>query len=140
MRRTKKKKERPVTHDQWIEISRKNGQTITKCYPPNAEFERLRLDMDPPAALIYRRFNFVNGVPEEYSWTHPPIQMKQFGGHYLLRLTIEDWLKVMAEERLDGNRQVLPAHSQPRPAELGPCPCDRCTAEREAEYARMETH
>lgn len=137
MRRIKKKKERPVTHDQWIEITRKNGEIITKCYPPNAEFERLRQEMDPPPSLIYRRLNFVHGVPEEYSWCYPPIHMKQFGGHYLLRLTTEDWLDVMQRERRDGNQRVLPSKSQRRPAEFGPCPCDRCTAEREAEYANL---
>ena len=137
MRRIKKKKQRPITHDQWIEISRKNGQTICKFYPPNAEFERLRKEMDPPPSLIYRRLNFVHGVPEEYSWAKPPIQMTQYGGHYLIRLTTEDWLVAMNKERHEGNHRVVAANSQRRPAEFGPCPCDRCTAEREAEYAKL---
>ena len=55
MRRTKKKIEKPVVLDQWIEITRQDGKTVTTPYPPNKELERLRQEMDPPAVLVYRR-------------------------------------------------------------------------------------
>ena len=135
MRRIKKKKIRPVTHDQWIEIARKDGKTVCTFYPPNAEFERLRHELDPPPVLIYRRLNFINGVPREYEWTNPTVSVRQFGGHYLHRLTIDEWLSALEQERHEGNVRVVFRRGQPRPPEFGPCPCDRCTAEREAAYA-----
>ena len=132
MRRIKKKKERPLTHDQWIEITCKDGKTVTTFYPPNDEFERLRLEMDPPPALIYRRLNFVHGVPWEYGWTNPPEQVAIWGGCLLQRMKVEEWPKVMQRERAIGNRLALPCDNpQERPPELGPCPCDRCTKNRE---------
>jgi hypothetical protein len=88
MRRIKKKKDRPVTHDQWVEITRKDGKTITTFYPPNAEFERRRLEMDPPPSLIYRRLNFVHGVPKEYNWTNPTPSIQIWGGCLLHRMKV----------------------------------------------------
>lgn len=131
MPRIKQKTKRTVTHDQWIEITRQNGQTVSTFYPPNAEFERRRLAKDPPPDLIYRRMNFVHGVPSEYEWTQPPPDMRQYGGHCLLRLTTADWLHVMQLERDLGYQHVMRARTQPRPDDFGPCPCARCTAARE---------
>ena len=51
MRRTKKKIEKPVVLDQWIEITRQDGKTVTTPYPPNKELERLRQEMDPPVRI-----------------------------------------------------------------------------------------
>jgi hypothetical protein len=127
-----KNKKRIIRHDQWIEIKRKNGQTIVEYYPPNLEFERLRLEMDPPPHLIYRRMNFVNGVPNEYLWTKPDENIRLYGGLFLQRILPEDWPAIMAAELTLGNTHIVPAtNAQPRPPELGPCPCPACTAERE---------
>jgi hypothetical protein len=134
MRRIKKKVPKPVIHDQWIEITRQKGETVTTRYPPNAEFERLRLERDPPPTLIYRRLNFVHGVPEEYNWTKPSTSVKQLGGYFLHRMLAEDWPEIMQLERHVPH--VIPSiNGQRRPAAFGPCPCDRCKAEREKEYA-----
>lgn len=134
MKRIKKKKERPVILDQWAEITRRDGQTVTTLYPPNKELEKLRLEMDPPPVLVYRRLNFVHGVPPEYLWTEPSPHTETFGGAFLQRLSIEDWLKVYAQERSDTCAHIVTAErSQERPPELGPCPCRRCTRKRELE-------
>jgi hypothetical protein len=132
MKRIKRKIEKPVTHQQWIEVIRVNGQTVSKFYPSNAEFEKERLDMDPPPSLIYRRLNFVNGVPNEYMWTDPTPTVRIRGGHFLHRVLAEDWPYVMEQERLHGNIHVRPSpRPQPRPEAFGPCPCEACTRERE---------
>lgn len=136
MKKIKRKLPKPITHEQWIEVTRKDGQTITTLYPPNAEFERLRLEMDPPAELIYRRYNFVHGVPAEYLWTNPSLNARMHGGAYLQRMKVEDWTSLLDLELREGNTIARPCNNaQRRPAAYGPCPCRRCTAEREAEYA-----
>ena len=123
---------KPVIHQQWIEVKRVNGQTVSKFFPTNAEFEKERLEMDPPPSLIYRRLNFVNGVPDEYSWTNPTPVVKIRGGHFLHRMLVEDWPEVMDAERREGNLHAFASpNPQHRPDAFGPCPCDACTKERE---------
>ncbi len=127
-----RKSKHPITHDQWIEIETVDGKTVVKYYPPNEQFEKERLDLDPPAQLIYRRIHFVNGVPAEYLWTDPPEQIRNHGGLILHRLTPDLWATVLSRERNQNHTQVLaPDYYIKRPEAFGPCPCDRCTAERE---------
>ena len=133
MRKIKKKAKPPVTHQQWVEVRVVNGETVSTFYPTNEEFEKERLELDPPATLIYRRLNFVNGVPKEYAWTQPPPQVAQYGGHFLHRMKVEDWQHVLETERAQGNHRVVPSQNpQTRPESLGPCPCAACTKERES--------
>ena len=132
----KKKLARPVTVDQWIEVTHENGVTTSTYYPPNDELEKYRLDMDPAPSLVYRRINFINGIPHEYDWTQPDEDVRLYGGHFLHRVLIEEWPQVMQDEREFGGGHVVPAaNPQPRPEALGPCPCRRCTAERESPQA-----
>ena len=131
MKKIKKKAPRPVIHEQWIEVKRKEGQTITIFYPTNRELEKLRLEMDPPPVLIYRRFNFVHGVPREYAWAKPDLHTRTFGGLFLQRITVEDWIELMESERQQQSPHAIGAKNhQPRPAAFGPCPCPACTARR----------
>ena len=131
MKRIKKKIIKPVTLDQWIEITRENGKTVSTLYPPNKELERLRQEMDPPAVLVYRRLNFVHGVPAEYDWTQPTDGARHLGGMFLQRLSIENWLHTMELERTLCSPHVIFADaSERRPPEFGPCPCARCTSDR----------
>jgi hypothetical protein len=130
-----KNKKKIVTHEQWIEIRRVNGETVSTFYPPNDQFERERLEKDPVPDLIYRRLNFVHGVPREYRWTKPTPELELYGGMFLQRLKPEDWLTLHAGERKSGLPHANPGKGQPRPEEFGPCPCPRCTKKREEQYA-----
>jgi hypothetical protein len=135
MKRIKIRSKKPKLKllEQWIDIQVSVGQTISTFYPPNDELEQLRLDMDPPPDLVYRRMNFVGPVPSEYNWTDPRDQGRRYGGHCLQRLTVEDWLWVLKEERqLATGHAVSGCDPQPRPEQFGPCPCFRCKAERES--------
>ena len=126
----KVKREKPLTHEQWIEIRQVDGEFVSTFYPPNDEFERERQERDPQPVLIYRRLNFVHGVPAEYSWTAPPPDVRVLGGLFLQRMLIDDWLNVMEEERNAVPHHALPcANPQPPPPEFGGCNCDCCLAE-----------
>jgi hypothetical protein len=126
-----KKTKRFIRHEQWIEIEIREGKTVTSYYPPNDEFEELRLKMDPPPDMIYRRLNFVHGVPLDYMWVNPTPDFQLYGGLFLQRITLEEWPSILAAEKQSLHGMVIPARfPQPRPAVLGPCPCVRCTAER----------
>lgn len=136
MSKTKKKIEMPRTHEQWLEIETKDGKTVVTRYPSNAEFEKLRLEMDPQPELIYRRMNFVGSVPPEYSWTKPTPDIRELGGLFLQRMDVDNWCQVYANEMVNANGAIVSAKEcLPRPEAFGPCPCHRCTAEREAESA-----
>jgi len=127
----KRNNKRFIRHEQWIEIEREDGRTVTTCYPPNEEFEQLRLKMDPPPDMIYRRLNFIHGVPPEYLWIEPTPEFQMYGGLFLQRVTVEEWPEIMEREQTAGDGHVVSARfPQPRPEVLGPCPCARCTAER----------
>jgi hypothetical protein len=132
-----KKKDRPLTHDQWIEVQVVNGVTVTTFYPPNREFEKERLEMDPAPSLIYRRINFVNGVPAEYRWTRPTPSVEKYGGLFLHRMTVDGWLIVMGQERQAPHQHVIASQTpQPRPEEFGPCPCPDCSRKRDEDDQR----
>jgi hypothetical protein len=133
----KRLKKKLVIHEQWIEVLKQGEEQTSTFYPPNDEFTRMLEDMDPQPDLIYRRMNFICGVPKQYMWTEPSKNARLNGGHALHRMKAEEWPHVMEEERLNGNKFVVPApEQQPRPEQFGPCPCARCTEEREAEYQR----
>ncbi len=128
----KNKLARTKTLEQWIEIKRINGKTVSTFYPPNRELEEIRIKMNPQPSLIYRRLHFVHGVPYQYAWTNAPAQARIAGGLYLLRLTVGDWLTVLQHESRQLQPHVTRAPSQPRPADFGPCPCARCTTARQS--------
>lgn len=134
MKKIKKKVLKPVTLEQWIEVRRKNGEYISMFFPPNRELEKIRQDMDPQPSLVYRRINFVHGVPEDYNWTEPDAMLRQRGGFFLHRFKIEEWPVIMQLEARFGNHHALPANDpQERPEAFGPCPCERCKAKRDLE-------
>ena len=135
MKRIKIRSKKPKLKllEQWIDIQARDGKTVSTFYPPNDELEELRLEMDPPPDLIYRRLNFVGPVPKEYSWTGPDERCRRWGGHALQRLIVEDWLWVLEKERRSGSIHALASRAQqPRPEQFGPCPCFRCKAKRDS--------
>ena len=74
MVKSKKRKKHFNILDQWVEITRENGVTRTELYPPNDVLLEEGRQMDPPPLLVYRRLNFLSGVPSEYGSTRPDAQ------------------------------------------------------------------
>ena len=135
-RRTKHS--RLIIHEQWIEVTRKEGKTVSTFYPSNQELTRLLAEMNPPPDFIYRRIFLVNGVPAEYEWTRPDPQTRLLGGLFLHRMLPSDWSAVHEVESLLEEHHVRPSKNpQPRPAEYGPCPCAKCIAARESGINRF---
>jgi hypothetical protein len=127
----KKKGKRTVHIDQWIEIEKIDGKTVITRYPPNAEFEELRLKMSPPAELIYRRMFFLGSVPDELLSLVGSFVEKRAGGLLLQRITPEEWASILQQEKNLGSDALIPARNpRPRPEEFGPCPCRECKEER----------
>jgi hypothetical protein len=127
-----KNRQRIIRHEQWIEIKRVDGKTVTVFYPPNDIFDRELKEMDPQPDILYRRFNFVHGVPQEYMWAKPPLQVQKYGGLFLHRFAVEDWPVVFNKERENADGLATPSpRPLGRPEELGPCPCERCTERRD---------
>jgi Fe2+ or Zn2+ uptake regulation protein len=127
----KKKQNKITTLEQWVEIEvAPSGETITKCFPPHEEMVKKYQKTSPAPDLVYRRLNFINGVPAEYYWTTSDERIRESGGMGIQRLRPEDWLKVMEEEKALGTGHLLPSFSMPRPEERGGCDCDVCTGNR----------
>jgi hypothetical protein len=132
MTQRKRRNGRPISHEQWIEITVENGVTVTTRYPPNIEFEKLMREMNPKPDLIRRRLNFVHGVPREYDWIRPTPNFRLYGGLFLQRVLPSDWPYIaLMESLLPSGHLVSTPNPQARPLACGPCPCPRCTEERE---------
>ncbi len=87
--------------------------------------------MWPAPELVYRRFNFVNGIPEEYYWTADDPQKRQYGGAGIQRMTVDKWLETIELEKNRADGHLGPTAggvgNLPRPKERGGCDCEVCT-------------
>ncbi len=129
--RSKSQTKRPIQLEQWIEIMIEKNRTVSTYYPSNEEVAQILRKMNPKPDLIYRRLNFVDGVPVEYNWTSPSPTFKQFGGMWVQRLLPQEWPHLMKRERKSNGHALGARYPQPRPEAWGPCPCPECTKERE---------
>jgi len=125
---TKKKTEKVVALEQWVEIKIRAGKTVTTLYPSNAELRKIGEAMDPQPQLVYRRLNFESCVPAEYSWTTNDFAQRRRGGSCIQRLSLETWLFAIAEEENDKAGHLHAAEVMPRPKSRGGCECPTCKA------------
>lgn len=117
--------------EQWVEITVEGGQTVTKLFPPNRGLIEQGKTMDPPPDLVYRRLNFVNGVPKEYHWATHDEQARRYGGAGIQRMTVDRWLEVIEAEKALGHGHIGTCGGNlPRPKERGGCDCTVCTFNR----------
>jgi len=122
-----KKQPKIETLEQWVEVRVRDGKTETTLYPSNEELLKRKAKMDPPPDLVYRRLNFVNGVPEEYHWTTYDPRRRENGGHGIQRMTPERWLETIELEKRMGTGHLGPCGDpMPRPKERGGCECPAC--------------
>ena len=129
--RSKKKRKKIVYLDQWIEVEvSPSGKTVTTAYPSNEILIADGQKKWPPPEFVYRRFNFVDGVPEEYAWATDDETTRQLGGMGMQRMTVDTWLDLIGEEKELGTGHMLPTLTLPRPEEHGGCDCKVCTHSR----------
>jgi hypothetical protein len=121
--------------DQWVEIEVIDGKTITTLYPSNEELLDEKARMAVPPTLVYRRLNFVDGVPPEYLWTTTDPVTVEFGGLATQRMRLDRWLELIETERASGTGHLQGCEIMPRPEERGDCECESCTRAKE----RIET-
>jgi hypothetical protein len=137
-----KKLKKIKTLEQWVEISVEDGKTVTRLYPSNEQLIKDGQKMWPPPDLIYRRLNFVNGIPEEYRWAVRPGDeaRMQRGGCGIQRMEVDTWLHVIEREKLreDGHIGPTGVGNLPRPMERGGCECPMCKRNREILEKRAE--
>lgn len=118
--------------DQWVEITIQDGATLTSLTPSNQKLIEKGQTMDPPPELVYRRLNFLHGVPGEYDWTDPDPLLRKYGGFGTQRMSIDTWLDVIVAEKLRTDGHIGPCGSPlTRPKERGGCDCPHCTRIRE---------
>jgi len=126
----RKDKKKPLIVEQWVEVEMKAGVTKTTRYPDEEflfEFIALRTEQTRRAVdLVYRRFNFVHGVPKEYLWATYDCRQIKYGGHGIQRLRLEDWKRLVAMEA--GGHMLACEYVMPRPESSGGCDCNTCRA------------
>jgi len=129
----KKRLQRDVsTLDQWIEVAAHDGETVTETYPSNEVLKEKLARMTPVPDLVYRRFHFRGGVPEEYNWVQPSDQQRELGGLCIQRMTVDEWIKLSIAEGNSAGGHLLPCFDpRPRPKIRGECECKACVANRE---------
>ncbi len=120
--------EKPSIVEQWVEVEVRNGATTTTRYPGDEEMltmiAKKAEQTGRPVDLVYRRFNFVHGVPQDYGWTTTdPLKIK-YGGHCIQRLRLEDWKWLIDAE--GGGHMLGCSTYVPRPASSGGCECESC--------------
>ena len=113
--------------DQWVDIEMIDGKTVTTLYPSNEELLEEKKRMTVPPTLVYRRLNFVDGVPPEYRWTTEDPVTIEFGGMATQRIRLETWLELIGMEKASGTGHLHGCEIMPRPEERGGCDCESCT-------------
>ena len=117
--RSKKKRKKIVYLDQWVEVEvSPSGKTVTTAYPSNEILIADGQKKWPPPEFVYRRFNFVDGVPEEYAWATDDETTRELGGMGMQRMTVDTWLDLIEEEKELGTGHMLPTLTLPRPEEV----------------------
>lgn len=129
----KKRRKVPVL-DQWVEVEVIDGKTVTTLYPSNENLIKRGQAMLPPPELVYRRMNFIGGVPSEYFWTTADPVTRNYGGQGIQRMEVDVWLQVIEKEKLSATGHIGPTGvgNLPRPMDRGGCDCETCTQNRSA--------
>jgi hypothetical protein len=124
----RKDKKKPLIVEQWVEVEVKSGVTKTTRYPDDEfmlEFIALRTEQTGrDVDLVYRRFNFVHGVPKEYDWASRDPRQIKYGGHAIQRLRLQDWKDLLPLEA--GGHMLRSNYIMPRPETSGGCDCSAC--------------
>ncbi len=118
-----------ATIEQWAEITVEDGKTVTQVIPSNAQLIEEGKAMLPPPDLVYRRMNFVDGIPPEYHWATQDEERRRLGMCGLQRMTVDTWLDVIDREEAAATGHLGPTGvgNLPRPKERGGCDCEVCT-------------
>ena len=104
-----------------------DGKTVTTLYPSNEELLEEKERMSVPPTLVYRRLNFVDGVPPEYLWTTNDPVTVEYGGLATQRIRLETWLELIEIEKASETGHLQGCEIMPRPEERGGCECESCT-------------
>src|SRR5438105_3626534 len=78
--------------DQWVDVERQNGRTVTKLDPSNEQLLEDRKIMKPPPEQVRRRFDFRNGIPDEYSWSVQTEEQRTMRQWAVQQITVDTWL------------------------------------------------
>lgn len=103
-----------------------DGVTTTRLYPSNEKLIAHGKRLDPPPTKVYRRLNFVDGIPAEYDWTGVTDEThRRLGGLALQRMSVAMWLRIIEREAQSGTGHIGPVVNLPHPDRE--CECEACT-------------
>jgi hypothetical protein len=123
----KQKHKKKVRIEQWVEITMENGVVKTELFPSNEVLIKEGQAKWPPPEIVYRRLNFVDGIPDVYAWAGIKDENhRKWGGCGLQRMTVDTWLAQIEEEAQRTDGHLSPVINLARPVDAGECSCEAC--------------
>jgi hypothetical protein len=125
--------------DQWVDVERQNGKTVTKLDPSNEQLLEDRKIMKPPPEQVRRRFDFRNGIPDEYEWCLQTEEQRTMRQWAVQQITVDTWLEAIEREKASGTGHLSDTGEDlPDPKRRTWCYCKVCARTSETLWARKQ--
>jgi hypothetical protein len=125
--------------DQWVDVEIKNGRTATKLDPSNEQLLEDRKIMKPPPEQVRRRFDFCNGIPDEYPWCLQTEEQRTMRQWAVQQITLETWLEAIEREKAAGTGHLSDTGEDlPDPKRRTWCYCKVCARTSETPWVRKQ--
>ena len=135
----KQKHKKKVRMEQWVEITIEDGVVKTELFPSNEVLIKEGQAKWPPPELVYRRLNFVDGIPDVYAWVGIDDENhRKLGGLAIQRMSVDTWLDQIEEEARRTDGHLSPVICLPRSRDNGECFCPTCQQGYEDEEANLD--
>jgi hypothetical protein len=125
--------------DQWVDVEIENGRTVTKLEPATEQLFEDRQMMQPPPEQVRRRFDFRQGIPEEYGWALKSEEQRVRRSWGVQQIRIETWLKAVEREKAAGTGHLSDTGEDlPDPKRRSWCWCPVCERNSEIRHRRRQ--
>lgn len=123
--------------DQWADVVREDGKTVTRLEPSNEQLLEDRAMMKPPPEQVCRRFQFPDGIPDEYGWCFETEEQRVKVKWGVQQMTMETWLAAIEREQAMGTGHLGDTGEDlPKPQRVG-CWCKVCARNTEISRRRV---
>jgi hypothetical protein len=112
--------------DQWVDVVIEDGRVASKLEPSNEQLLEDRVTMKPAPEQVCRRFQFREGIPDEYAWCRENEEQRTTKNWGLQLMTMETWLAAIAREQAAGTGHLSDTGEDLPDRERWGCWCPVC--------------